>query len=61
MRSVGGGLHLSLGIEMGRKFVLVVQRSRIGVQPLLWRNMGGLGLVVVCEGWLRDRLGLRGK
>lgn len=61
LRRVGGGLHLSLGVEVGRKFVLVVQRSRIGVQTLLWGNMGGLGLVVVCEGWLRDRLGLWGK
>ena len=42
--------------------MLTVQR-RCGViiQALLGRNMGGLRLVVVGEGWLGDRLGLRGE
>jgi hypothetical protein len=56
---VGRGLHLSLGVEMGGEFVLTVQRGgRVIVQTLL-RNVGGLRLVVVGEGWLGNCLGLR--
>jgi hypothetical protein len=41
--------------------VLAIQRGgRIVVQTLL-RNVGGLGLMVVGEGWLGDGLGLRGE
>ena len=58
---VGRGLHLSWGIEVGGEFMLTVQRwSRAIVQTLL-RDMGGLRLVVIGEGWLGDRLGLRGE
>lgn len=39
----------------------VQRRSRIIIQTLLRRNMGGLGLVVIGEGWLRDCMGLGGK
>ena len=56
------GLHLSLGVEVRGKFVLIVQGgSRIIIQTLLGRNRGGLGLVVIGKGWLRNRLGLRGE
>lgn len=59
LRGVGGVLDLRLRVEMGGVFVLIVQRgSRVIVQTLL-RNVGSLGLVVICEGWLGDRLGLR--
>ena len=56
---MGRGLYLSWGVGVGGEFVLTVQRrSGVIVEALLGRNMGGLRLVVVGEGWLGDRLGL---
>jgi hypothetical protein len=60
--SMGRWLHLSWGVGVGGEFVLTVQRrSGVIVQVLLGRNMRGLRLVVVSEGWLGDSLGLRGE
>lgn len=61
LRSVGRGLYLGLRVEMGGEFVLAIQRGIRTIVQTLLRNVGGLRLMVVCEGWLRDCLGLRGE